>query len=155
MISGMSKDEEPKGKPVAIDPSAVSASPTEPAFAAPPKGAPVYHGFVVLDDVSVEGFTFGAITDFEAEPCDVGDAFVVAPDGSRAGLAWEVSPTAYIEEVRPFERERWGVWAVSFPYPMINRVNARKNLVAVLPELKARWEQWKRWRSRQELDQLS
>ena len=155
MISGMSKDEEPKGKPVAIDPNAISASPTEPAFVAPPKGAPVYHGFVVLDDVSVEGFTLGAITDFEAEPCDAGDAFVVAPDGSRAGLVWEVSPTEYIEEVRPFERDRWGVWAVSFPYPMVNRANARKNLVAVLPELKARWEQWKQWHSRQELDQLS
>jgi hypothetical protein len=155
MISGMSMDEEPKGKPVAIDRNAISASPTEPAFVAPPKGAPVYHGFVVLDDVTVEGFTFGAITDFEAEPCDAGDAFVIAPDGSRAGLVWEVSPTEYIEEVRAFERDRWGVWAVSFPYPMVNRANARKNLVAVLPELKARWEQWKQWHSRQELDQLS
>jgi hypothetical protein len=92
MISAMSRDEEPKGKPVALDPNAISASPTEPAFVAPPKGAPVYHGFVVLEDVSVEGFTFGAITDFEAESCDAGDAFVVAPDGSRAGLVWEVSP---------------------------------------------------------------
>src|SRR5438445_2771938 len=99
MISYMSRDVEPKGKPVAIDRSAISASPTEPAFVAPPKGAPVYHGFVVLDDVSVEGFTFGAITDFEAEPCDVGDAFVVAPDGSRAGLVWKVSTTKYFEEV--------------------------------------------------------
>jgi hypothetical protein len=155
MISAMPKDEEPKGKPVAIDPNAISASPTEPAFVAPPKGAPVYHGFVVLEDVSVEGFTFGAITDFEAEACDAGDAFVVAPDGSRAGLVWEVSPTDHIEEVLPFERDRWGVWAVSFPYPMVNRANARKNLVAVLPELKARWEQWMHWRSRQELDQLT
>lgn len=108
----MSRDEQPKGKPVAIDHNAMSASPTEPAFVAPPKGAPVYHGFVVLEDVSVEGFTFGAITDFDAEPCDVGDAFIVAPDGSRAGLVWEVSETQYFEEVRPFEPSRWGVWAV-------------------------------------------
>jgi hypothetical protein len=151
----MSKDEEPKGKPVAIDRNAISASPMEPAFVAPPKGAPVYHGFVVLDDVSVEGFTFGAITDFEAEPCDAGDAFVVAPDGSRAGLVWEVSPIQHIEEVRSFEQHRWGVWAVSFPFPMVSRANARKNLVAVLPELKARWEKWKQWHSRQELDRLS
>jgi hypothetical protein len=155
MISYMSQDEEPKGKPVAIDRNAISVSPTEPAFFAPPKGAPVYHGFVVLDDVSAEGFTLGAITDFEAAPCDVGDAFVVAPDGSRAGLVWEVSPKLHIEEVRSFEQDRWGVWAVSFPFPMVSRANARKNLVAVLPELKARWEQWKQWHSRQELDQLS
>jgi hypothetical protein len=151
----MTEDEKQKGKPVAIDHNAMSASPTEPAFVAPPKGAPVYHGFVVLQDVSVEGFTLGAITDFEAEPCDAGDAFVVAPDGRRAGLVWEVSQTKYIEEVRPFERDRWGVWAVGFPYPMDNRANARKNLSAVLPELKARWEDWKQWHSRRELDQLS
>jgi hypothetical protein len=81
-----------KGKPLAIDRNAISASSTEPAFVARPKGALVYHGFVVLEDVSVEGFTFGAITDFEAEPSDTGDAFVVAPDGSRAGLVWEVFP---------------------------------------------------------------
>lgn len=151
----MSKDEQSKGKPVAIDHNAMSASPTEPAFVTPPKGAPVYHGFVVLEDVSVEGFTFGAITDFDAEPCDVGDAFIVAPDGSRAGLVWEVSQTRCFEEVRPFEPGRWGVWAVSFPYPMDNHANARKNLFAVLPELKARWKDWKYWLSRRELDQLT
>jgi len=38
MISAMAKDEEPKGKPVAIDRNAISAFPTEPAFVAPPKG---------------------------------------------------------------------------------------------------------------------
>ena len=155
MISVMSKDEQSKGKPVAIDHTAVSSSPTEPAFVAPPKGAPVYHGFVVLKDVSIDGFTFGAITDFEAEPCDTGDAFVVAPDGSRAGLVWEVSTTKYVEEVRPFEPDRWGVWAVSFPHPMDNRASARKNLLAVLPDLKTRWQDWKQWHSRRELDQLS
>jgi hypothetical protein len=143
----MSKHDQPEGKPLAIDRNATSASPTEPVFVARPNGAPVYHGFVVLDDVSVEGFTFGAITDFEAAPCDTGDAFVIAPDGSRAGLVWEVSAKKYLEEVLPFEQDRWGVWAVSFPYPMNSRANARKNLVAVLPDLKARWEDWKQWLS--------
>lgn len=36
-----------KGRPLAIDHKAASASPTEPAFIARPEGAPVYHGFVV------------------------------------------------------------------------------------------------------------
>src|SRR5215472_2596344 len=122
--SAMSNDEQAKGKPVALDCNATSASPTEPAFVARPKGAPIYYGFAVLDDVAADGFTFGAITDSEAEPTDTGDAFVIAPDGARAGLVWEVSETGYIEEVTPFERERWGVWAVSFPHPMNNRENA-------------------------------
>ncbi len=59
-----------------------------------------------LDDVVVEGFTFGKITDFDAEPCDMGDAFVIAPDGSRAGLVWEVGEKSYFRQVRPFESER-------------------------------------------------
>ena len=141
----MPKDRQPKGLPLAIDHKATSASASEPAFVASPEGAPVYHGFVVLEDVNVNGFTLGTITDFEAEPSDTGDAFVIAPDGSRGGLVWEVSPKLYIEEVCAFEPNRWGVWAISFPYPMKDRDNARKNLAAVLPDLKGRWEEWKRW----------
>ena len=151
----MPNDEQAKGKPLAPDRNATSGSPTEPAFLARPKGAPVYYGFAVLEDVTADGFTFGAITDFEAEPTDNGDAFVIAPDGSRVGLVWQVSPTKRIEKVAPFDRERWGVWAVSFPHPMDSRENARKNLIALLPDLKACWEEWKQWLSRHELNQLS
>jgi hypothetical protein len=59
------------------------------AFIARPEDAPVYHGFVILEDVAVDGFTLGKITDWEADPCETGDAFVIAPDGSRAGLVWK------------------------------------------------------------------
>ena len=65
-------DEIRHGRPLAVDPDAQSASPTEPAFVARRVGAPAYHGFVVLDDVTSGGFTLGKITDFEAEPCDEG-----------------------------------------------------------------------------------
>ena len=94
-------DEARLGRPIAIDRTAVSASPTKPAFIAPPAGAPAYHGFDILDDVTVDGFTLGKITDFEAAECDEGDAFVLAPDGSRAGLVWEVCQDAYFVEVLP------------------------------------------------------
>jgi hypothetical protein len=67
-------DDVPKGRPLAIDATAQSAWRTEPPFIARPEGAPVYYGFVVLDDVIVDGFTLGKITDFEAEPCDGHDA---------------------------------------------------------------------------------
>ena len=36
----------------------------------------MYSGFVVRDDVTADGFTLGKITDFEAGPCETGDAFV-------------------------------------------------------------------------------
>jgi len=84
----------------------------------------VYHGFVVLDGVVVDGFTLGKITDWEAEPCETGDAFVIAPDGSRAGLVWQVCDPPYFQEVMPTEATRWGVWGVGFLLPMISRENA-------------------------------
>jgi hypothetical protein len=59
-------EEIPHGRPLAVDNNAKRASPTEPAFVARPEGAPVYHGFVVLDHVTVDGFTLGKITDWEA-----------------------------------------------------------------------------------------
>jgi hypothetical protein len=133
----------PIGRPLAVDPSAQSASWTEPAFIAKPKDAPVYHGFVILTGVVVDGFTFGKITDFESEPCGEGDAFVIAPDNSRAGLVWEVSEDSYFQEVCATESTRWGVWAVSFPYAMTSHENVRKNLEHVLPELKKRWQEWR------------
>ena len=137
----------PVGRPLALDPSAKSASPTEPAFIAPPDGAPVYYGFQILSDVEVEGFTFGKITDFESRPCSEGDAFIIAPDNSRAGLVWEVSGSSYFQEVRAPGVDRWGVWGVTFPHPMTSRENARKNLEWILPELKKRWEEWRQFHS--------
>lgn len=135
-------NESRQGRPLALDSSARSGLPTEPAFVARPEGAPVYHGFVVLDDVNVDGFTLGKITDWEAEPCETGDAFVIAPDGSRAGLVWEVCDPPYFQEVMPIETARWGVWGVGFVLPMISRENARTNLESILPQLKSRWAEW-------------
>jgi len=131
------------GRPLAIDETAQSASPVVPGFLAKPCGAPVYHGFRILSDVVVDGFTLGAITDFEVEPCDGGDAFVVAPDNSRAGLVWEVATREAFAEICPMEENRWGVWAVSFPLPMTSRQNARLNLKAILPLLKPKWDEWR------------
>jgi hypothetical protein len=51
-MSDESKNSNPQvGHPLAVDPFAQSASPTEPPFIARSKGAPVYHGFPILSDV--------------------------------------------------------------------------------------------------------
>lgn len=138
-----SSDGKPKGLPLAIDAKAESASPSEPAFIARPAGAQVYHGFSVLEDVVVDGFTFGVITDFETEPSDVGDAFVIAPDGSRAGLIWEIGAVHSFNQCRGLEPERWGVWSVVFTHPMRTRDDAKQNLRSILPNLREKWSEWK------------
>src|SRR5215469_2596735 len=121
MSDAQEKPNRPRGHRIALDLLAKSASRTQPAFVAKPEGAPLYHGFPILSIV-VEGFTFGKISDFDAEPCTEGDAFAVAPDNSRAGLVWEVSGNSYFREV---SSNRWGVWAVSFPHPMTNHENVQ------------------------------
>jgi len=141
----MAADKSPlDGLPLAVDDTAESASTDLPAFLAKPPGAPVYHGFRILSDVVVEGFIFGMITNFEAQESAAGDAFVVAPDNSRAGLVWEVSDKDDFTEICPIEKDRWGVWEVSFPFRMTSREAARMNLQAILPKLKPKWKEWRR-----------
>jgi hypothetical protein len=136
------------GLPVAVDWTAETADPGRPGFLARPPGAPVYHGFTVLDDVVVDGFTLGVIT--AMGPATYGDAFVIAPDDSRAGLVWEVgAPDGRLHATGPFEHSRWGVWGAVFPRPMASEEDARENLRAIAPALRATWEEWKAWRAEQ------
>ena len=129
-----------RGRPLALDPEAPTARAGVPAFLARPAGAPVYHGFPLLEDVEVNGFVLGKISDFEAEPMECGDAYVVGPDGRRAGLVWEVGSGPRLEEVLPPDAGRWGVWAVWFSRPMRTRDDARANLAEILPLLRPHWE---------------
>jgi hypothetical protein len=141
--------DEQRGLPLRTDQQAESADPTKPAFLARPAGTPVYHGFPVLEDVEVDGFKLGMITDWEVEASEWGDAFLVAADDSRCGLIWEFTSKPYVsDEPRvPADETCWGVWNVGFPQPMDSRANARLNVSYVLGELRPRWEMWRRSRS--------
>ena len=130
------------GRPLALDPDADSADPDLPAFLARPEGSPVYHGFPVLDDVEVDGFKLGKISDWEAEDMDIGDAFVVAPDNSRCGLVWSIGNPEGLRQVRPPEPIRRGVWGVVFEHKMSSREQARRNLAALVPQLRPIWGKW-------------
>ena len=135
--------QQPKGRPLKLDPSTVSGKPGTPAFLSRPSGAPIYYGFPILEGTEVEGFRFGVITDFLASPDTAGDAFVVAPDDSRCGLVWESEvPDAYFKEIIPPVEGRWGVWAVGLPLPLATVEDSRRYLEALLPELRPRWESW-------------
>jgi len=95
----MSESEErPVTRPIAMDETAVSADPSLPAFLSRPAGTPVYYGFPLIDGAEVDGFELGMITDLLAPVDTIGDAFVIAPDGSRTGLVWESETDAYFTE---------------------------------------------------------
>ena len=129
------------GRRITFDPGAPSASPDKPAFLARPAGSPVYHGFVIIPETSTDGWCLGTITEFEnPQGCTAGDAFVIAPDGSRAGLVWEVGSDS-LQEISPPEEGRWGVYAVWFPHPTRTVEDLVSAFRAVLPQLKERYAQ--------------
>ena len=127
-----------------LDEEAVSADPELPAFLAKPEGAPVYHGFPVVAESEVDGWRLGMITAFGVE----GDGFVIAPDGTRAGLVWAAEGAShldeqhpeYFDEVRGPESGRWGVFAVGVRLPLRGPDDARAYLAALLPRLQPIWE---------------
>lgn len=126
------------GKPLRLDPVATSASPGLPAFVARPAGAPAYHGFGIVEETRVEGWVFGTISDYaDPDGCEWGDAFVIAPDGTRAGIVWQVG---YFEPqvVLPPENGRWGVYGFAYPTPIRTTEDFVHMCHSFLPELK-RW----------------
>jgi hypothetical protein len=131
------REREPQGQSIRVDPLAESSNPSLPAFIAVPKGAPAYHGFPLLPHSEKEGFSFGVITEPNGEaPASWGDAFVVAPDGSRAGIVWQAEgePSPVVCSPSP---GRWGVYAFRFRRPVRNEQDLIENLHEVLPQLKA------------------
>jgi hypothetical protein len=127
-----------KGRKILTDPAAESANVDQPAFIAKPEGAPVYHGFLVVEESETDGWRYGAITEFIG--AEYGDGFVIAPDGSRAGLVWEVGDGKFQTVMEP-EKHRWGVYAVWFPKEMKNVTDLVSNFQYVLPLLKRKFEE--------------
>lgn len=128
------------GQVLREDPSAVSARPDLPAFIARPAGAPAYYGFPLLPNSEKDGFVFGAITRSRiGGSASWGDAYVVAPDGSRAGIVW-VTEGPVTEVVIPPEPRRWGVYQFRFEQPVESDDDLIRNLHAILPRLKELYE---------------
>lgn len=130
-----------RGRPLRLDSSAESADSTKPAFLARPENAPVYHGFSVIPETETDGWVYGAISDFDTEePETEGDGFVIAPDGSRAGVAW-ATDTGEFYEISPPDAGRWGVYGVCFPRPVSCLSDIVENFRAVLPLFQARYRE--------------
>lgn len=136
--------EPPKSRPLTLDEAATSASSELPAFLARPDGTPVYYGFRVITETMTDGWCFGTITEYAApDGCDSGDAFVVAPDGSRAGLVWDVGK-GEPQEIRAPDDTRWGVYQVWFPRVVRTTDDLVTCFRAVLPQLQCIYERVKK-----------
>lgn len=138
-LSGVGDDVD-EGLPVALDSSAESSDPARSAFLSKPEGAPVYHGFPVLADVVVDGFTLGLISDSLSSPSTWGDVFVIAPDGRRAGIVWEAGGGRYFNTLSGAEPSRWGVFGVGTDRTPTSKGDAVLFLEELAPKLRQAWE---------------
>ena len=128
-----------EGQPILQDGQARSADPTLPAFLAPPPDAPAYYGFPLVPETETDGWIYGAITEFEdPEGCTSGDGYVQAPDGSRAGLVWGPNEEHMQEYIAP-DGDRWGVYAIRFPRPVITVEDLAENFRKILPDLQRKF----------------
>lgn len=108
----------------------------------PRRTGTAYDGWPVIEDVVVDGFRLGEVTDFLDTPADDGDAFIEAPDGGRAGLSWTHGDVLSLEQCAPLAKRRWGVWAVTVPLPLQSKADVRPYLEAIVPLLRPHWERW-------------
>ncbi|MBY6036999.1 3-deoxy-8-phosphooctulonate synthase [Fictibacillus nanhaiensis] len=104
----------------------------------------VYHKNSLILETETDGFTYGEITDHfdfdEEEGCTFGDGFVQAPNGSRAGLIWDVSEKPYLYTCIEPKDDRWGVYNVGFVKPIKTTEDLIFNFKSVLPMIKEAYD---------------
>lgn len=95
-----------------------------------------YEGVPLIEATVREGFCYGAITPIGVN-AERGTGFLQGPDGSRAGLQWEVSHDGpYIALVERPGADHWGVYRVGFSRPVRTVDDLNANLAELLPKLK-------------------
>jgi hypothetical protein len=94
-----------------------------------------YEGYPLIPETAIDGFAYGAVTPI-GEPQDRGGGFLQGPDGSRAGIHWELSDSPFIERIEGPDGERWGVYRLGFTRPVAAVPDLVANLQALLPKLK-------------------
>lgn len=95
-----------------------------------------YEGYPLIEETASGGFIYGAITPVGQEPRR-GAGFLQGPDGSRAGLQWELSDDGpYIARVEKPGENHWGVYRVGFTRPVHTLDDLTANLRELLPRLR-------------------
>lgn len=94
-----------------------------------------YERYPLTPGASVQGFAYGAITPL-GKQADRGAGFLQGPDGSRAGLQWEVADAPYIMRAEAPSDANWGAYRVGFLQPVETVEDLIVNLEALLPRLR-------------------
>jgi hypothetical protein len=132
-------EQEYKGKKILPDPSAGPKGQNSQAFVAQSMGKPLYQSFPVVAESETDGWMYGAITDHKSEDgITYGNGYVIAPDGSQAGIIWDLASPDFSQIYAP-EEIRWGVYGVRFQRPVKSVEDIVYNFRAMLPKLKEQY----------------
>lgn len=127
-------------KDLILDQTAKSTDPDKPAFTSPPKDSKPYYGYPLIKEICFDGFCYGAVTDFLQPDCDegcrIGDGFVEAPDGTRAGLFWEVRSEMGFSRMGNSDNKRWGIYYFAIPQPIKTVDDMKITFERMVPVLK-------------------
>ncbi|HLH27511.1 MAG TPA: hypothetical protein VKW77_01270 [Acidimicrobiales bacterium] len=94
-------------------------------------------------EVEVDGFLLVMFVSYGTH----GEALVRGPDGGIATLIWSSGePAEFRVLAAPGSEVRWGSYSVQLPLPLTTDGEAAAYLRAILPELRPRWEAWRRSR---------
>jgi hypothetical protein len=132
-------------KRMLLDPDAKSTDTSKPAFISPPPDSKPYYGFPLITETTTAGFTMGSITDFlekdSDEGCTIGDAFVEGPDGTRAGITWEVGKEFLFMTIVEPDSDRWGVYIFTVRKAVTSIADFKDNFRLMLPKIKQLYQQ--------------
>lgn len=106
----------------------------------------LYGQFPLIPETNIDGWCYGAITEFEdPKGCTDGDGFVQAPDGSRAGLVWDYKKNSKVKtRIIDTSNHGWGLYHIYFPKPVRTLKDLCECFADVLPALQARYKRYNR-----------
>lgn len=97
---------------------------------------PPYESYPPIEETAWEGFIYGAVTPIGQEPTR-GAGYLQGPDGSRAGLQWELSADGpYIMRIEKPGEHQWGTYRLGFSHPVRTVADLNTNLAELLPKLR-------------------
>jgi hypothetical protein len=89
--------------------------------------------------VEWHGFVFDAVTPLD-QGRETGAGFLRGPDGSKAGLQWELAESPYIMRIEGPSEGSWGLYRVGFTQPVATAADVAANLGPLWPKLRVLYE---------------
>lgn len=89
--------------------------------------------------VEWKGFVFDVVTPLD-QGRETGAGFLQGPDGSKAGVQWELVESPYIMRLEGPVEGSWGLYRVGFTRPVGSAADVAANLEPLWPKFKVLYD---------------